>query len=56
MENVEVEHEDVAMFTSLIFGQIFLEIPDNHIESYDDFSNLFKNTWKMKKDNRMLVA
>jgi len=61
MENPEVEHEDVAM--KLLASSLteddqkwFRGLPDKHIASYEDFSKLFKNIWKTKKDHGMIVA
>jgi hypothetical protein len=61
MENGEVEHVDVVM--KLLASSLtkdaqrwFIGLLDNHIASYEYFSNLFKNRWTPKKYNRNLVA
>ena len=53
MDNAGIDHEDVAMrlFSSSLTEESldwFKGIPDNHITSYDDFSNIFKSRWSRK--------
>jgi hypothetical protein len=48
MDNVGIKYEDVAMriFSSSLIEEAlgwFKGLPDNHLTSYEDFSNLFKN-------------
>jgi hypothetical protein len=61
MENVEVEHEDIAM--KLLASSLtedaqrwFKGIPENNVASYEGFANLFKGRWTTKKEKRMLVT
>jgi hypothetical protein len=59
MDNVGIEHEDVAMklFTSSLIEEAidwFIGIHDNHLTSYEDFSNSFKNRWSTKIDGGTL--
>jgi hypothetical protein len=61
MNNAGIEHEDVAMelFASSLNEEDldwFRGLPDNHLTSYIDFSNLFKNRWSTKVDGGMLGA
>jgi hypothetical protein len=61
MDNAGIEHEDVAMrlFDSSLTEEAldwFRGIPDNHLTSYEYFSNLFKRIWSTKKDGGTLVA
>jgi hypothetical protein len=56
LENDGVEHEDVAMkllATSLDedVKKWFKILPDNHLQSYEAFTNFLKNRWTNKKDN-----
>jgi hypothetical protein len=55
MEDNSIEHEDVAMkllATSLDEDakKWFKGFPDNHLQSYEAFTKLFKNRWTTKKD------
>jgi hypothetical protein len=48
MDNAGIDHEYVVMrlFTSSLTEEAldwFKGLPDNHITTYDDFSNLFKS-------------
>jgi hypothetical protein len=61
MDNAGIEHEDVAMklFASSLTEEAldwFKGLPDNHLMSYEDFSNLFKNKWSTKTDGGTLGA
>jgi hypothetical protein len=61
MENVGIEHEDVAMnfFASSLNEEAldwFKVFPDNHLTSYDGFSNSFKKKWSTKVDGGTLGA
>jgi hypothetical protein len=61
MENEGVEHEDVAMkllATSLIEDaqRWFKAFPENHLETYEYFTKLFKRRWETKKDSGMLMT
>jgi hypothetical protein len=52
-DNVGIDHEDVTMrlFSSSLTEESldwFKGLPDYHITSYDDFSNLFKRIWSRK--------
>jgi hypothetical protein len=56
-----IEHEDVAMslFASSLTEEAldwFRGLPDNHLTSYEAFSNLFKSRWSTKKDSGTLGA
>jgi hypothetical protein len=59
MENTSIDHEYVAMrlFDSLMTEESldwFKGLLDNHITSYDAFSNLFKTRWMKKEDGGTL--
>ena len=59
MDNVGIDHEDVAMrlFASSLTEEAldwFKGLPNNHITSYDAFSNLFKSRWSKKTDGGTL--
>jgi hypothetical protein len=59
MDNAGIDHEDVAMrlFASSLTEEAldwFKGLPDNHITSYDAFSNLFKRRWSRKEDGGTL--
>jgi hypothetical protein len=61
MDNAGIEHEDVAMklFASSLTEEAldwFRGLPDNHLTSYDAFSNSFKNRWSTKADGGTLGA
>ena len=54
MDNVGIDHEDVAMrlFALSLTEEAldwFKGLPNNHITSYDAFSNLFKRRWSRKE-------
>jgi hypothetical protein len=59
MDNAGIDHEDVA---TRLFASSFTEealdwfrgLPDNHIMTYDAFSNLFKSRWLRKADGGTL--
>jgi hypothetical protein len=60
MEDNGIEHEDVAM--KLLAMSLdedakkwFKGFPDNHLQSYEAFTKLFKGRWTTKKDNIMLL-
>jgi len=60
-DNAGIEHEDVAMklVTSSLTQEAldwFIGLPDNHLTSDEDFSNLFKDIWSIKKDGGTLGA
>jgi hypothetical protein len=59
MDNGCIDHEDVAMrlFASSLTKETldwFKGLPNNHIMSYDAFSNLFKRRWSKKVDGGTL--
>jgi hypothetical protein len=59
MDNAKIGHEDVAMklFTSSLTEEAldwFKGFPDNHITSYDVFSNLLKSRWSRKANGGTL--
>jgi hypothetical protein len=59
MDIAGIDHEDVAMrlFASSLTEEaldLFKGLPDNHITSYDAFSNLFKSRWLKKADGGTL--
>jgi hypothetical protein len=59
MDNAGIDHEDVAMrlFDSSLTEEAldwFKVLPNNHITSYDAFSNLFKSIWSKKEDGGKL--
>jgi hypothetical protein len=59
MDNAGIDHEDVSLrsFASSLTKESldwFRGLPDNHITSYDDFSNLFKSRWSKKEDGGTL--
>jgi hypothetical protein len=60
MEDNFVEHEDVAM--KLLASSLdedakkwFKILPDNHLQSYQAFTDLLKKRWTTKKDSGMLL-
>jgi hypothetical protein len=59
MDNAGIKHEDIAMrlLTSSLTKEAldwFRVLPNNHLTSYEYFSNLFKRRWSTKKEGGML--
>jgi hypothetical protein len=61
MDNIGVEHEDVAMklFVSSLTEEAlewFRGLPNNHLTSYETFSNLFQDRWSTTTNSETLGA
>jgi hypothetical protein len=61
MENEGVEQEYVAMKILATFltedsQRWFKALSNDHLETYEDFTKLFKRRWEIKKDSGMLMT